>query len=135
MDWELFPLPNSGQVTVAPMGVPVKGLQLVGLILGLAGCGGGGNGGGGSVPPTPVSISITPTTASVEVGGTQQFTASVSNTTNSAATWQANSVSGGNAKPELDMQGHDETNPPLADEGQSYSLWRGGRSSTPECRT
>jgi hypothetical protein len=103
MDRQLIPLPNSGQGTVAPMGVPVKRLQLVGMIVGLAGCGGGGNGGGGSVPPAPVSISIAPTTASLEVRGTQQFTASVSNTTNSAATWRANSVSGGNAKPELHM--------------------------------
>ena len=37
----------------------------------------------------PVSVSISPTSASVLSGGTQQFTANVSNTTNTAVTWSA----------------------------------------------
>ena len=37
----------------------------------------------------PVSVSISPTSASVLSGGDQQFTANVSNTTNTAVTWSA----------------------------------------------
>jgi hypothetical protein len=64
------------------------------LALGLASCGGGG---GGGPTPQPVSVSISPTTASVEIGNTVQFTATVSNTSNTAVTWQVNNVTGGNA--------------------------------------
>lgn len=42
---------------------------------------------------TPIGISITPSTASVGAGGTQQFTALVTNTANTAVTWTS---SGGN---------------------------------------
>jgi serine protease len=47
---------------------------------------------------SPVSVGITPTSASVLVGtGTQQFTATVSNSTNTAVTWTVNGIVGGNA--------------------------------------
>jgi hypothetical protein len=58
-------------------------------------CGGGG-GGGGNPPPPAVTISISPTTATVEIGDTAQFTATVRNTTNTAVTWQVNTIDGGN---------------------------------------
>ena len=38
---------------------------------------------------TPVSVQVTPTSASIKSAGTQQFTATVSNTTNTAVTWSA----------------------------------------------
>ena len=44
-----------------------------------------------------VSISISPTSATVALGRTQQFTATVKNTSNTAVTWQVNGVTGGNA--------------------------------------
>ena len=47
--------------------------------------------------PIPVSVTISPTSATVPVGGTQQFTATVQNTSNTAVTWQVNGVTGGNA--------------------------------------
>jgi hypothetical protein len=47
--------------------------------------------------PIPVSIEISPTSATVAVGGTRQFTATVQNTSNTAVTWQVNGVAGGNA--------------------------------------
>jgi hypothetical protein len=51
-----------------------------------------------TVTVTPaIVVSVTPTTASVEVGSTQQFAATVLNSTNSAVTWQVNGVAGGNA--------------------------------------
>ena len=46
--------------------------------------------------PRPVAVAITPTSANVVAKQTQQFSATVSGTTNSAVTWQVNGVSGGN---------------------------------------
>jgi serine protease len=47
--------------------------------------------------PAPVSVSVTPGTASIQTGGTQSFTATVTNTSNTAVTWQVNGVAGGNS--------------------------------------
>ena len=47
-------------------------------------------------PPPPVSISISPTSATVAGGGTQQFTATVTGSQNTNATWSVDGVSGGN---------------------------------------
>ena len=44
----------------------------------------------------PVSVAITPTTASVIASKTQQFSATVSGSSNTAVTWKVNGVSGGN---------------------------------------
>jgi len=44
---------------------------------------------------TPVSISVTPTSASVPLGNTQQFSATVSGTSNTAVTWLVNGTVGG----------------------------------------
>ena len=61
-------------------------------------CGGGGSTKNPTPTPAPaVSISISPSSASVQTGATQQFTATVSNTTNTAVAWQVNSVTGGNS--------------------------------------
>ena len=45
----------------------------------------------------PVIVTIAPMSATVAAGGTQQFTATVQNTSNTAVTWQVNGVTGGNA--------------------------------------
>jgi len=79
------------------------------LALAMAACGGGGGssdgGGGGSgsssssgtVAP-PVQVSIVPTAASVDVGtGTQSFSATISNSSDTSVTWQVGGVTGGNA--------------------------------------
>jgi len=44
-----------------------------------------------------VSVSVSPTSASVATSATQQFTATVTGSTNTAVTWQVNSVVGGNS--------------------------------------
>ncbi|MGD1078819.1 MAG: carboxypeptidase regulatory-like domain-containing protein [Candidatus Sulfotelmatobacter sp.] len=49
-----------------------------------------------SSSPPPVVVSISPTSATVTTGGTQQFTATLQNTSNTAVTWQVNGVTGGN---------------------------------------
>jgi len=45
----------------------------------------------------PVGVTVSPKTPSVQVGLTQQFTATVANTSNTAVTWQVNNVTGGNS--------------------------------------
>ncbi len=59
------------------------GLILTLFMLAIA-CGGGG---GGTTPPTQIAVSISPTSAVVPVGTTQQFTATVTGTTNTSVTW------------------------------------------------
>jgi hypothetical protein len=46
--------------------------------------------------PVPVSVSVSPSTAILQTGVKQQFTATVSGTTNTAVTWAADGVVGGN---------------------------------------
>jgi 6-phosphogluconolactonase (cycloisomerase 2 family) len=65
------------------------------LLAVLAGCGSSNN--TTSNTPAAVTVSVAPGTASVVMGGTQQFTATVTNTTNTAVTWQVGGVAGGNA--------------------------------------
>ena len=45
--------------------------------------------------PSPISVLVSPGTASVSAFGTQQFTAKVTGSTNTAVTWQVNGTSGG----------------------------------------
>jgi uncharacterized protein YjdB len=61
-----------------------------------AGCGGSG-GGSSSNPPPPSSVSITisPSSATVGFGTTDQFTATVSGTTNTAVAWSVKGSNGG----------------------------------------
>ena len=42
-------------------------------------------------------VAVSPSSPTVTVGGTQQFTASVTNATNTAVTWQVNGVTGGSS--------------------------------------
>ncbi|HZU22582.1 MAG TPA: hypothetical protein VE998_07085 [Terriglobales bacterium] len=53
--------------------------------------------GGGSSSTATITVSVTPATATVVPGKTQQFTANVQNTSNTAVTWAVNGVSGGNS--------------------------------------
>src|SRR5205814_897036 len=43
-----------------------------------------------TAPPPLVAVSISPTSASLQTGATQQFTATVTGSTNTAVTWSAN---------------------------------------------
>jgi hypothetical protein len=47
--------------------------------------------------PSPVGITISPTTTTVRVGRTRQFTAKVQNSSNTSVIWKVNGVSGGNS--------------------------------------
>ena len=48
-------------------------------------------------PPVPVAISISPTTVTLRVKTTKQFTATVTNTSNTSVMWKVNGVTGGNS--------------------------------------
>lgn len=50
-----------------------------------------------TAPPVIVTISVAPVSANVPTGGTQQFTATVSGSPNTAVTWQVNNVTGGDS--------------------------------------
>ena len=68
------------------------------LVLSLISCGGGSGGGDGdSAPSAPISVSVSPVSATVPAAATHQFTATVQNTTNTAVTWQVNTISGGDS--------------------------------------
>jgi hypothetical protein len=54
-------------------------------------------GGRPSNPPPQIVVTISPTSATVTVGQTKQFTGTVTGTTNTAVTWQVNGVAGGTA--------------------------------------
>ena len=48
-------------------------------------------------PPPVIGVSVSPTRASVLLGATQQFIATVTNTTNLSVTWNVNGIIGGNS--------------------------------------
>lgn len=50
-----------------------------------------------NIVPPPVTIALSPASATVETGKTQQFTAQVSGSTNTAVAWKVNGTTGGNA--------------------------------------
>jgi hypothetical protein len=70
----------------------------------LAGCGGGGGGGSVGPPPSPsppppaaIQVLVSPKSSSVVLGNTANFSASVTNTADTAVSWSVNGVAGGNA--------------------------------------
>jgi hypothetical protein len=65
----------------------------------LSSCGGGGGSSSSTTtaPPPAVAVSVSPGTATVPAGGSQTFSATVQNTTNTAVTWQVNGTAGGSA--------------------------------------
>ena len=59
-------------------------------------CGGTTSGGGGTNPPA-VTVTISPASANVRAGASQQFTQTVSGSSNQAVTWEVNGTAGGSA--------------------------------------
>ncbi len=48
-------------------------------------------------PPPPISVKISPASATVRISHRQQFTATVTNTSNTSVTWKVNGIAGGNS--------------------------------------
>src|ERR1700674_3978366 len=65
------------------------------LVASFLGCG-GLVGSGPPPPPPPVTVTVAPATASVPLGEPQTFTATVSNTADTAVSWSVNGIYGGN---------------------------------------
>jgi hypothetical protein len=65
----------------------------VSVVITLSACGGSNN----PPPPSGPSVTVSPSTANVQEGTNQQFTATVTNSSNTAVTWQVNGVNGGSA--------------------------------------
>ena len=72
-----------------------KKIVVLSFILPIAGCGGAKSNTSGS---SQVSIKLNQSTATVVPGQTQQFTATVTGTDNTAVTWTVDNVSGGNSQ-------------------------------------
>ena len=79
---------------------------VIGVLLCLLapGCGGAGtsapvssSASSPATSPTAVAITVTPPSATVTVGGTEQFTATVTGATNTSVSWTVNGVPGGNS--------------------------------------
>lgn len=58
---------------------------------------GSANNGTCPAPAIPVVVSVTPATATLTAGGSQVFTAAVTNTSNMVVTWKVNNIVGGDA--------------------------------------
>lgn len=71
-----------------------QGPLTVSLLLFIA-CGGGSGPGGAPLPPGAVGVSLTPTRVALQTGQTQQFSATVTGTTNPAVTWRVTEPLGG----------------------------------------
>jgi hypothetical protein len=56
-----------------------------------------GKSGGTNSPPPGIAVSISPSSANVRMGGSQQFSATVSGSANTSVTWFVNGVGGGSA--------------------------------------
>jgi hypothetical protein len=72
--------------------VILSGAAVFLMLAALAACGGKK-----STTTTAVTVVLSPASASVTTGATQQFTATVGNTTNTAVTWTVNGISQGNS--------------------------------------
>src|SRR5262249_31593513 len=106
-------LPTPGYIFIAPFPRSIKmriwsltrAVLLISCTIFTIACGGGNStppppsgGGGNPTPPlSAVSVSIDPASASVMITQTQQFTATVSNATDTTVTWSVNGVAGGDA--------------------------------------
>ncbi|MGB9430990.1 MAG: right-handed parallel beta-helix repeat-containing protein [Candidatus Acidiferrum sp.] len=62
-------------------------------LIGLGGCGGSNS---STPPPQSVTVTVSSSSSNVLLGNTQQLTATVTGTSNTAVTWSVNGISGGN---------------------------------------
>jgi hypothetical protein len=74
------------------------GLFFLSIMLFNSGCGGGSSTSTPTVTPSAVRVTVQPSSVSVSNFRTQQFTATVTGSSNTAVTWQVNGVTGGSLK-------------------------------------
>jgi len=71
----------------------LSGSLFTAVILAVVGCGGGSS--TTTPPPQNVAVTVAPTSAMVQTGASQTFTATVTGSSNTAVTWQVNGVASG----------------------------------------
>src|SRR5882762_324332 len=76
--------------------VSIRWRAAIFFAMSLLGCGGAIGPASPPPPPSGVSVAVSPPSASVLLGEPQVFTATVSNSTNTAVNWNVNGISGGN---------------------------------------
>lgn len=76
--------------------LPLASIVILVLVAPYA-CGGGGRDAENAKHARHVAVSVSPTAASVQVSQSQQFTANVSGTANTAVTWSVSGIAGGNS--------------------------------------
>src|SRR3989442_1303509 len=89
------PLPQSNGKKFKATRIVVVALLTAGA--GMPGCGGGGAATPPSSPPPSIQVSVTTTSASVMLGNSMTFRATVTNTTDTGVSWSVNGTAGGNA--------------------------------------
>src|SRR4029077_2310801 len=67
------------------------------VVASFLGCGGLVGSGPSQPPPSNITVTVAPATATVLLGEPQTFTATVSNTANTAVSWSVNGIPGGSA--------------------------------------
>ncbi len=77
--------------------VLVAQVCLLAIALAMTACGGGGSSNANTPTPQSVNVSVSSSSSSILPGNTQQFTATVTGTSNTAVTWSVNGVAGGNS--------------------------------------
>jgi parallel beta-helix repeat protein len=87
------PLPAHSSLCAHAIAIVALLCSLTFLIL-LGGCGGNNS---SPPPPQSVIVMVSSSSSSVLLGNAQQFTATVTGTSNTAVTWSVNGVSGGNS--------------------------------------
>jgi len=75
--------------------VSLRQIFFAAILIGASGCGGGSS--TPNTPPQSVTVSVSSSSSNVLLGNTQQFTAAVTGTPNTAVNWSVNNVAGGNA--------------------------------------
>ncbi|HEV2522357.1 MAG TPA: hypothetical protein VGT24_08250 [Candidatus Acidoferrales bacterium] len=77
--------------------IPSRWWSALLLVASFLGCGGAVGSGPSQPPPTGVTVSVAPAAASVLLGEQQTFSATVTNSTNTAVNWSVNGIPGGSA--------------------------------------
>src|SRR3989442_15423106 len=90
------PLPQSNGKKFKATRIVVVALLTAGA--GMPGCGGGGAATPPSSPPPSIQVSVTTTSASVMLGNSMTFRATVTNTTDTGVSWSVNGTAGGKGK-------------------------------------
>lgn len=91
-----FPVPFSGKLAA------LLSTLIVAAAVAMTGCNSGGSSssstsGTSNPPPPSVTVSVSPSSANVLLGNTQQFTATVTGSSNTSVTWSVSGVAGGNS--------------------------------------